>query len=391
MKISDIKAYPINIGGRSQLNVKVEVENGLYGWGASGITCRELAVAGAVEHFKQFLIGRDARQIGALWQDMYRGQYFEGGRVLTAAISAIDIALYDLKGKALEVPVYELFGGKQRDYVECFASLRFRERDELIQSAKTLIEAGWTMLRLAPAEFETPDQLGKDVMTFEPRESIATIASWCVDLRKEVGPDITIGIDYHTRLSAAETYSFIKRMPPGTLDFIEEPIRDEMPDAYEALRKMIDVPFAIGEEFSSKWQFQPFIERNITQYARIDVCNVGGLTEAMKVAAMAETHYIDLMPHNPIGPICTAASIHMAAASPNFSWLEEMRTPILDPGFDDPNFYPVQPQLEGPRYKVPDTPGLGVEFNEELAKKQEEFELIKVPRLQRRDGSFTNW
>ncbi|MGS0523881.1 hypothetical protein ACU8V7_00500 [Zobellia nedashkovskayae] len=114
MKISAIKTFPINAGFGSQLIIKVETDSGIYGWGASGLSGRELAVIGAIEHFKGFLIGKDARNIGALWQEMYRGQYFEGGRVLTAAISAIDIALYDIKGKALGVPVYELLGGKHR-------------------------------------------------------------------------------------------------------------------------------------------------------------------------------------------------------------------------------------------------------------------------------------
>ena len=108
----------------------------------------------------------------------------------------------------------------------------------------------------------------------------------------------------------------------GTLDFIEEPIRDETPEAYEALRKLTDVPFAVGEEFSSKWQFLPYIENHLTDFARVDICNVGGFTEAMKVAGWAEAHYIDLMPHNPLGPVCTAATIQMAAAVPNFAWLE---------------------------------------------------------------------
>ncbi len=123
---------------------------------------------------------------------------------------------------------------------------------------------------------------------------------------------------------------------------------------------------------------------------RVDVCNVGGLTEAMKVSAMAEAHYIDLMPHNPLGPICTAASIHMAAACSNFNWLEEINTPAESAGTNAPEFYPVQPSLEGTRNSIPEVPGLGVEFNEELAQKQE-FQLLEVPRLWKKDGSFTNW
>ena len=125
--------------------------------------------------------------------------------------------------------------------------------------------------------------------------------------REELGRTAVLGTDYHHRLSVAETASFCQMMPMGTLDFIEEPIRDECPEAYETLRKMTDIPFAIGEEFSSKWQFLPYIERGITNYARLDICNVGGFTEAMKVAGWAEAHYIDLMPHNPLGPICAAA------------------------------------------------------------------------------------
>ncbi len=135
--------------------------------------------------------------------------------------------------------------------------------------------------------------------------------------------EVVLGIDYHHRLSVAEAASFCQRMPSGTLDFLEEPIRDETPEAYESLRTMTDVPFAIGEEFASKWQFLPFIERGITQFARVDVCNVGGLTEAMKVAGWCEAHYIDLMPHNPLGAICTAAT----RLSPRRGWVIKAALP----------------------------------------------------------------
>ena len=178
-------------------------------------------------------------------------------------------------------------------------------------------------------------------------------------------------------------------MPPGTLDFLEEPIRDETPEAYEALRTMTDVPFAIGEEFASKWQFLPYVERGITQFARIDVCNVGGLTEAMKVAGWCEAHYIDLMPHNPLGAICTAATVHLAAAVANFAWMEIRSSPTEALGFSDPAFFPVQCQQDGPRMLVPEGPGLGVEFDEERAAR-EQFEIGRTVHLRRRDGSITN-
>jgi len=199
-----------------------------------------------------------------------------------------------------------------------------------------------------------------------------------------------LGIDYHHRLSVPEAASFCQRMPRGTLDFLEEPIRAETPEAYTALRSMTDVPFAIGEEFASKWAFLPFVERGLTNFIRVDVCNVGGLTEAMKVAGWAEAHYIDLMPHNPLGPICTAATIHLAAAVPNFAWLEVRTSPTEQLGFDNSELFPVQPRLEGNRFPVSDAPGLGVEFDETKAA-QQEFRFWEAPHLHRRDGSHTNW
>lgn len=386
MKIVDIKTYPVWVGSRNQFIVKVETDEGLYGVGEAGVSGRELAAQGAVQHYREFLIGKDPMRIGGLWQEMYRSAYFEGGRVLTGAIAAIDIALYDLAGKALGVPVYQLLGGKQRDFVPGFATTGARSGPRLIEDFKLLLAQGWNVIRTVP---DHPDHDG-DPHLFEPRESIPLTAEWLVKVREEVGTAPVIGIDYHHRLSVAEAASFCQRMPSGTLDFIEEPIRDETPEAYEALRKMTNVPFAIGEEFSSKWAFLPYIERGITNFARIDVCNVGGFTEAMKVAGWAEAHYIDLMPHNPLGPICTAASVHMAAAVANFAWLEVRVSPTEKLGFDDSEMFPVQLKLEGSRYRVPDTPGLGVEFNEEMARNQS-LKLWEAPHLHRRDGSYTNW
>ena len=386
MKISDIKTFPTWVGNRNQLVIKVETDDGYYGWGESGLSGRELAVAGAVSHYREFLLGRDPRQIGALWQEMYRSQYFEGGRVLTAAISAIDIALHDIMGKVLDVPVYQLLGGKQRDKIPCFATTGGGSFEEVLTNCRKLLELGWDVLRVGGTSRRPHDKPN----TYEPRDMIGATAERFIGLRKELGPDPVLGIDYHHQLSVAETASFCQRLPSGTLDFIEEPIRDESPEAYESLRTMVDVPFAIGEEFASKWQFQPYLERGITQFARLDVCNVGGFTEAMKVASLAETHYIDLMPHNPLGPICTAASVHLAAAVPNFSWLEHRVSPGEDIKSQDLDLFPVQLELEGSMLVVPNAPGLGIEFNEELAHEQK-FKFWEAPHLHRLDGSYTNW
>jgi len=404
LHITAIKAYPAWVGHRNQLLVKIETNEGIYGWGESGLSGRELAVVGAINHLREFLIGRDPMQIGWLWQEIYRSQYFEGGRVLQAALSAIDIALHDLVAKALNIPVYQLLGGKQRDRIPCFATTGGDTIEALIEKVQLLIGLGWQCIRVGPAAGKATARIDKravpesqntsaeadEALIFEPRESLGVTAEWLTQLREAVGPTPVLGIDYHHRLSVAEAASFCQRMPSGTLDFLEEPIRDETPEAYESLRTMTPIPFAIGEEFASKWQFLPYIERGITNYARIDVCNVGGLTESMKVAGWCEAHYIDMMPHNPLGPICTAATVHYAAAVANFSWLEMRATPGEEWRGTNDEIFPNQLKLDGSSIQVPETPGLGVEVNEEYISAQS-FKFWEAPHLRRRDGSVTNW
>ena len=384
MHITDIKAFPVWIGTRNQMLVKVETNEGIYGWGESGLSTRELGVKGIIDHYKEWLIGRDPLKRGALWQEMYRSQYFEGGRTLTAAISSIDIALYDIVGKKLGVPVYDLLGGKHRNWVPTFATGNGNSSEEMIDSAKKMILEGFNCFRIHRAyEKELKEGI------YEPRESISETAEGLIKVREAVGNKPVIGIDYHHRLSVAEAASFCQMMPSHTLDFLEEPIRDETPEAYESLRKLTNIPFAIGEEFSSKWQFLPYIEKGLTNYARLDICNVGGFTEAMKVAGWAEAHYIDLMPHNPLGPICVAATSHLAMATPNFSWLEIRESSGETTGFYSKEIFPVQPEIVPGKVTVLNQPGLGVDVDE--ASLTNPFKFSETPHLKRKDGSHTNW
>lgn len=381
--IASIEAIPVRVGQRNQLLVRVESADGLVGWGESGLSSRESAVAAVIDSFAGFLKGQDSRQIGRIWQQAYRSQYFEGGRVLTAAISAIDIALHDLLGKRLNVPVYQLLGGRHRETVPTFASFLSGSTDEALADTRTLVDAGWDCVRIYPEGFD-----GGTV--FNPRASLGSTARTLIAIREEFGPDLCLGIDLHHRYSPAEIASLCQMLPPGTLDFLEEPIRSESPEAYAALRKLTNIPFAVGEEFASKWQAAPFIEQGLTQYMRLDICNVGGFTEAMKIAGWSERFYVDLMPHNPLGPICTAASVHLAAAVPNFSWLETRQSPVEGLGFHDPALFPVQIDLDGPVYPVPERPGLGVEVDEAAIRASRPVH-VECPHLSRPDGSVTNW
>jgi galactonate dehydratase len=381
MKITGITAYPVWAGYRNICLVKVETDAGLTGWGESGLSSREQAVAAMVGHFSEFLIGRDARHIGALWQEMYRGQYFEGGRTITAAISAIDIALWDIAGKAHGVPVHQLLGGAQREHIPCFITSTAAHDERLIEDARALRDAGWDCIRATVGDAGT-------AQTYDPRKALARAASILTELRAELGSEVALGIDFHHRLQVAEAASFCQRMPAGTLDFLEEPIRQQSPSAYRTLRSMCDVPFAVGEEFASKWDFAPYLESGLTNFARIDICNVGGFTEAMKIAALAELHYIDVMPHDPLGPVCTAATIQMCAAIPNLSWCE------VDPyGVDTSTYdrlFPVRPRLDGTVFRLPERPGLGIEVDED-ALAAATFAYWEPPRRYKPDGSYTNW
>ena len=388
MKITDVEAFPVWVGHRNQLLVKVTTDEGLAGWGESGLSGREKAVVGALEHYRELLIGRDPMQIGAIWQQLYRSQYFEGGRVLTAAMSAIDIALHDIKGKALGVPVWQLLGGKQRDRVPSLASTASEPSPGMIEEALEFKEAGFAAIRLSRSSGERDDD-GAEAR-FEPAPAIAQTAEWLNRAREALGLELVLGVDFHHRLSVAETASFCQRLAPGTLDFLEEPIRNESPEAYAALRTMTPIPFAIGEEFASKWQAMPYIERGLTQYMRLDICIIGGFTEALKVAGWCEAHYVDLLPHNPLGPVCTAASIHLAAAVPNFTWLEYNRSRLRPGSPDEDEIFVQKPQLDGASFPLPDGPGLGLEIDEQRLVR-DPFRFWNPPMLRRDDGSHTNW
>jgi len=408
MRITDVRTYIPMVGIRPQCLVRISTDAGIVGWGESGLSAREEAVAAAVGHYSDLLIGEDPMRRGAIWQRLYRSQYFEGGRVLTAAQSAIDIALYDICGKAWGVPVYELLGGKQRDFVPLFATAGGPMGPALIDDVQGLVGEGWQAIRLfpsMPAAGGGPDGTGgtsaisyapadgtpaEDPDLFEPREALAVTAEWTTRVREAVGTGITLGIDWHHRLSIAEAASYCQRMPPGTLDFLEEPIRAESPDAYAQLRMLTSVPLAVGEEFSSKWSFLPFIERGLTDFIRVDVCNVGGFTEALKVAGWAEAHYLDLMPHNPLGPICTAATGHLCTAVPNVAYMEIRRSSTENLGFYDPDLFPLQVTLDGPRLILSDAPGLGIEVDESRLEAMAAGHW-HPQQLHRRDGSVQNW
>lgn len=384
MKIRDIEPHLQRAGHRNQLIVRVRAGDGLVGWGESGYTSREQSVIGAIDHLRSWLVGRDPRQRDALYQEMTRAGYYEGGRSLTAAAAAIDIALYDLIARAYGVPVYELLGGAHRNRILCYTHIPPPMTARSVDAARLAVEAGWRCVRVLIDHEPLSDP---DI--FDPQLACKTAVEVLPRIREAIGHGVVLGLHSHHRLTPFQVTTLLNKIPPGTIDYIEDPIRSESVDAYAALRSRVDIPFAHGTELTNKWAFSPFIRRGLMDLARVDVGLVG-LTEAKKVAALAETHYVDIMPHNPLGPIATAAAVHLSASVSNHSYLEIRESPIEDMGFYDRRIFPdaLVPDSMG-AISLPTKPGLGVSVDEDQLSDQARY--YEEPHWRLPDDTFTNW
>lgn len=377
MKITDVTVY-LAKEWRTFLFVVIDTDEGIYGLGEAGITGRELAIKGAIEHFAPQLIGQDPFRTEHIWQTLFRGGFFPAQRILTAAIAAIDIALWDIKGKALGVPIYQLLGGRVRDKVLTYNHNYGETVEELVESCQQSVEEGWKVLRWGLAHY------GDDVL--EPRPAVRRAVKEFQAIREAVGDDIDLCIDLHTRINLADATTFCQEVEPLHPFFVEDPLRAENPQSYRHLRARTTSPLAVGEQYNSKWEFRQVIEEELTDYARIDLCVCGGITEAQKIAGWCETHYIDLAVHNPIGPVATSAFLQLALACSNFAVQELPRKP----GVSLPDVVVNQPIWQEGYLLPPEAPGLGIEFDREAIKKYP-FEMTELPRLHRADGTFTNW
>ncbi|MBE82826.1 MAG: hypothetical protein CME21_09715 [Gemmatimonadetes bacterium] len=379
MKITALKTFVHSAGNTF---VKVETEDGLYGIGEAGLKQRGRAIAEVVKGFEPDLIGADASRIEHLWQVMFRGGFFPGGVVQSAAVSAVDIALWDLKGKRLGVPVYDLLGGLTREKVACYPHIGERDAlDRLVANCQLRQSEGWLFARWGMS-----DPKG-DAGAFEPRRAVNYGIEQVEAVREACGDEFGICVDVHTRLDPTWAIQFCNAVETYRPFFIEDPIRSEGTQALRLVRQQTSVPIAVGEQWDSKWAFQQVIEEDLMDYCRVDLCIAGGLTEAKKIAGMCETHYIHLAPHNPLGPVSTAACLHLCLSSPLVGVQELPRIP----GTTLTDVLPSQVPYEAGHLLVPEGPGLGVEFNEEAFEAVEPYKAGKGNYFLRDDGSYTNW
>jgi L-alanine-DL-glutamate epimerase-like enolase superfamily enzyme len=379
MKITNVEAFPVWGGTRNFFHVVVDTDEGLYGVGEGGLTLRELAAVGIVEHFKPLLIGQDPHRIEHLWQVLFRGGFFPAGRIATSVLSAIDIALWDLRGKALGVPLYDLLGGLVRDRVPCYpGSEDFGLVVEpVVESCLRLKEAGWKFFRWA---------LPQEGDILEPTQSIRLALQQMEAIRRVVGDEIELCFDVHTRLDPVDAIPFCRAAEQYRPFFIEDPVRCENSRSFRLLRQQTAVPLAAGEQFATKWEFKEFVENDLIDYARIDLGIVGGITEARKIAGWCETHYIKIALHNPLGPVSTAACLHFDLACSNFG-IQEQGAP---PGTLLTDVVPVQVEMKDGYLLPPTRPGLGIEFDREAARRHP-FQMPEGTGFRRLDGSYTNY
>ncbi|MDA0349709.1 MAG: galactonate dehydratase, partial [Verrucomicrobia bacterium] len=357
MKITDLKmvrSAPPRDGGWNWIFLKITTDSGLYGWGEASLQEKDAGVMAEIESFKKFLIGQDPFQIEHIWTSLHRRVTWTGGAVTMSAVSAIDLALWDIKGKALGVPVYELAGGKVRDKVKLYANGWFEgsSPEDLAQKAKETVAKGYKCLKLYPfggPQVITPErmQLGVD--------RVAAI-------REAVGPNIEIGVDIRNALNIWGARRVAQKLEPLDIAFMEEPILYDNSTTLVKFAREARVPIAVGERLYTRWQFREVLEKNAVDIIQPDICHAGGLSELKKIAAMAETYYVTLAPHNSNGPISTIASLHLDMMINN-CFMQELILRF----FDRYNEVLTNPIVVEDGYGTPPAgPGWGTDLREDI-------------------------
>jgi galactonate dehydratase len=358
MKITDLKILRMSTPTQAHTNwtfVKIETDAGIYGLGEASLQYKDAALIAELEAFKRFLLGKDPFQIEHIWTSLHRRVTWTGGPVTVSAISAIDLALWDIKGKALGVPVYELLGGKSRDRVRVYANgwlAGARGPDEHAARASQVVSQGYTCLKFYPFS-------GEQVITPQRIErGISLVRA----VREAVGPMCEIGIDVRARLNIWSARRVAYKLEPFDVAWIEEPILFDNPDAMAALAREIRIPVSTGEQLYTRWEFRALLERNAIGIIQPDICHAGGLTELKKIAAAAETYYVTVAPHNSNGPISTVASLHLDMCIPN-CFMQEVFLNFL-PRYNEVLTKPIE--IVDGHCTPPDGPGWGTDLREDV-------------------------
>jgi galactonate dehydratase len=389
MKVTNISHLVVNAEMRNWVFCKIETDQpGLFGWGEGSLEWKTRAVVGVIEDLAPMVIGEDPRRIEHIYQKLYRQSFWRLGVIGMSGISAIEQALWDIKGKLLGVPVYELLGGQVRDKVRMYTHLgggdmrsvyETFEVGPLIDLAQKVIGNGYTAVKVVFVPYSEPlEGIGK----------VKRFAALMSKLREAVGDAVDIMIDFHGRTYPAMAVQYIQAVEEFSPYFCEEPVPPENVEALLEVRKSVRVPIATGERLVGRHQFRPVFEQRACHVIQPDLCHCGGIWEAKKIAATAETYQMGVAPHNPLGPIANAVALHFALSTPNFLIQEDMLT-------DVPWRWDVvrsSLKTENGYWLPTEAPGLGIEIDEEQARKHPfQQEVMHPSGIRATDGAVLDW
>ncbi|GHU78725.1 galactonate dehydratase [Clostridia bacterium] len=355
--------------------LKISTDEGISGWGEPIVEGRARTVAMAVKELEPVLIGQNPLEIERLWTEIYRGTFYRGGPILVSALSGIDQALWDIKGKWHDVPVYELLGGPTRDRVRTYAHMRGSTLDEVIENAKKSVEEGFTVFKTGPSD--------GPVRPLDTVEFIDRAVEKVGRIRDALPKDVDLALDFHGRFTPAMSIRLIRELEQFKLMFVEEPVQCENVDALVTVARSTCIPIATGERIFTRWGFREILEKQAAFVLQPDICHAGGITEVRKIAAMAEVYYAQIAPHNPLGPISLAAGLQVAGSIPNFLCQEQSS---MGEGYLKEPF-----KIRDGHIDLPKKPGLGIEVDEEYIRKMAYPGDWDSPRYHNDDGSFTEW
>jgi len=382
MKIKKMELYKVP---PRWLFLKITTDDGIEGWGEPIVEGKADTVKAAVEEMSDYLIGKEAGNIEDLWQILYRGGFYRGGPILMSAISGIEQALWDIKGKRLGVPVYELLGGAVRDKLRVYCWIGGDKPSNVVADAKEKIKAGYAALKMNATD---------EMAWIDSHSKIDAAVERLAAIREEIGYNVDIGIDFHGRVHKTMARILIKELEPFKPMFIEEPVLSENNEALKELRAHTTIPIATGERMYTRWDFKSILENGAVDIIQPDLSHAGGIWETRKIAAMAEAYDVAVAPHCPLGPIALASCLQLDFCTPN-AFIQEQSLGIhYNKGSD------LLDYLENPdvfRYKDGyveklTEPGLGIKINEEKVKAMaEQGHRWRNPVWRADDGVVTEW
>ncbi|HTA21783.1 MAG TPA: D-mannonate dehydratase ManD [Polyangia bacterium] len=402
MKIVDAKVIVCS-PGRNFVTLKITTEDGIHGIGDATLNGRELAVVAYLEeHVIPLLIGRDARRIEDMWQFLYKGAYWRRGPVTMTAVSAVDVALWDIQGKALGVPVYQLLGGRSRDDVLVYGHANGADIDDTVKAVQHYVDLGYKAVRVQSGipGLKGVYGIGRGTMSYEPAERgkvpefewstekyLAFVPQLFARVRKEIGPDVHLLHDVHHRLTPIEAARLGKELEPHHLFWMEDPTPAELQDNLRLVRQHTTTPIAIGEVFSSIYDAEALLRGQLIDYIRASVVHAGGLSHLRKIAHVAELYDVKTGAHGAtdLSPVCLAASLHFDLAIHNFGIQEYMRH-----SEETDRVFPHAYSFNNGALYPGDRPGLGVDIDETLAAHYP-YERAYLPVARKLDGTMHSW